>query len=870
MGDIPKEKELVGKATENARNGAANEVYKNLKELATSPTGFQEASKLLSDPSLKDILPAITLSYLKDGNNLNRWDTQDKDQTLSQSEATAAAQSGTFLDRAIMGSYLNSGTFSADANADGKPGLSVKDLEARSASINAAQVGKVYSSEKDFQALDVTKEDGSAGKDGKVTKKDLQTIRTVGEEKLKDKNLSADDRGKIERSLSAIKQIESTFDQRSADGTSITYAEATGKPSERFNAPDAIQRTMSAHSTLDKDPNSKKTRFDDLATTEKVNGKDEQRISKTRLQDEINTLETRIKQNDGDVALHAANKAIYENMLKDFDKIHPAGKGDGDGMSMADIAAHKQKSELAANIGKVFTDKELAEGVTREAVNNKLAQANADAALGLKSPLAASIETLQYLADDKHPERFDNIAKLGDAAPPPSAGKGGVAPSVPNDKTKIDSEDLKKLGTDKTMLALPKDLTGTATDSSVKPEVRQSVNAMFRDVPVTAADGSKDIPKSADGTKMVVDYGKCQLGFQFDSSGKLAAVFDNPNGSSPSVYERATGPDGKEHWYGRPNGLGNKEGQFDLKGDLDVDNKGTYKRIISGEIGADHIPKPGSAYEVVKGEASGSSHYIVESSGKAFGFGYSRDTKEPNKPSEPDKIWRQANANSNWEILSREKDASGKFTDRYTGDITINPSVSTAKERYTMINPEFSKNSVTGYQDNFSYTNAQSQRWTHTPDGGVGPSDATTSTIVQPGVKDWGNGNKVYYTGQGDNVTSFRYEQTNGTSVQNVCFDRKLDASGNQLVQNGVPVWSMYNSKDASGKPINPQDVAFKPHVDANGNITDTGRWNAPQPPQGYRTVFDWNRNSFVFVPDATPQSTAPLIWNGRQWVSSR
>ncbi len=861
MGDIPKEKELVGKATENAKNGAANEVYQNLKELATSPTGFQEASKLLSDPSLKEILPAITLAYLKDGNNLNRWDTQDKDQTLSQSEANAAAQSGTFLDRAIMGSYLNSGTFSADANADGKPGLSAKDLEARSASVNAAQVARIYASDKDFQALDVTKEDGSAGKDGKVTKKDLQTIRTVGEEKLKDKNLSADDRAKIERSLSAIKQIESTFDQRSADGRSITYAEATGKPSERFNAPDAIQRTMSAHSTLDKDPNSKKTRFDDLATTEKVNGKDEQRISKTRLQDEINTLETRIKQNDGDVALHAANKAIYENMLKDFDKIHPAGKGDGDGMSMADIAAHKQRSELSANISKVFTDKELAEGITRDNVNTKLAQANADAALGLKSPLAASIETLQYLADDKHPENFDNIAKLGQFKPEiaPPVPKGGVpAPPVPNagqpnDQTKIDSEDLKKLGADKTMLALPKDVqtpVTTTTDGSKPNEIQKSVYEAFKSTPVTEVNGTG---LNIQNGRAVANYGPMKLGFQFDANNNVTAVFNSPEreGGAPGIFEKVQEANGSYSWYGRPNGLGKTEGQYKLPGDLDVDPKtGAFTRMLSGQMGADHKHLQNTAYQTFEGKMEGTnrvvSQYTMEADNTAYGFGYLNGSATPNR------IDYKPSLAGGWEKLDRQADqvdVRGVKHTVYQGDITTTG----GRQKYEMRDPVLEPSGT------FSYYRPDGNRVSNLPDGSMWynrPPEVTAPTTTgmatgETGVRDWHNGNKVFYSGTGFNITSFRYERTEGNAVQNQYYERLLDPNTkNQVVDGrGVPLWRSFSSRDASGNPINPTTVAFRPHVDASGKVTDTGRPNEPPPRPGYVAVFDWDANNFVYRP---------------------
>jgi hypothetical protein len=466
MGDLTTEKqnELVEKAKTGASQGSAEQVYKTLKELATSNTGSEKASGLLStlenDPKLKDILPAVTLAYLNDTtttgsgkSKLKLADTINVDDGLEQQEIERLAKKGTFLDEAMTKRYVqNPDKLKADAGADGV--LSPKDLEAKADGVRAAQIAKVYPKEADFKTLDYNG-------DGKVSKDDLENIKKFGEGKLNDKNTDAKVREKIENSLPVVSYLSNNFEKLSTDKKSLSYSEATGKPSELLNAAEVMDRTMAGI-----DPATKKTRFDDLAVEEKIGAKKESRVSKDKIETEIAILETNLKQGKSDAASNTANLEVLKHMQKNFDAIAKANDDGGSGLSKEDFKAYRQKSELADKIQNIFPDKsKLGAGITKDKVDELASSARADKALGIDTP---NLDTLEYLS-----KNFEDLAKRGGAA---AATPGSGADN------KLDSSDLAALGGDKAKLALPPEIAGTpaSSDAAGKPaEVAASVKEFF-------------------------------------------------------------------------------------------------------------------------------------------------------------------------------------------------------------------------------------------------------------------------------------------------------------------------------------------------------------------------------------------------------
>ncbi len=334
--------QIVTRVNENIQKGATKAIYDDIGKLMASPEGANKVEELWNSGKLRDQWAGITHLYMTDLRATGKTNFQALDNDpaggdgqLSQAEILKAQQ-GTRLDRFVTGPLANTaedGWSKWFAKADDKKNvLSLNDFQIRAANSENSRVantlGQAFPSKEQFDRLD-------AKRDGSIKADDLKAFDRTPEQIAE---IPKEKQAEALQFLAGVAELKNNFDKIKEPGAdSITYQNVTDFIN-RLNGNTGPDPVESNYHALTDNP----AVFSALASTEKVNGNDVQRIQYDTLGTHLNNVAIKIKQSDGDANANKAYQSALGDLQSRFGQVANQVKGDGVGISLEDIKADYQ------------------------------------------------------------------------------------------------------------------------------------------------------------------------------------------------------------------------------------------------------------------------------------------------------------------------------------------------------------------------------------------------------------------------------------------------------------------------------------------------------------------------------------------------
>jgi hypothetical protein len=814
-GDKPPEplKEHLQAARDSAASRQYDDVFKELSKAGQQQNGTAEALR----QGVIDFLPRLDYEWAN--RNKAKIDTNN-DGKLSLDEINERLKTkGGFKPSPEDELFLND--IKKRIEASGGTSIGLKDLETAANQADrkqlASALGKLFPN---AEAVKLADTDG----DDKITKDEIRKL--AGSEVFKN-NATAEQKSAMAmlQDDNLNKALMGGKDYFTSADMARFISRETGQASPEGTAGEVIHNAFTANNNA---------LFRDISGAKPDAKDDDLRVSHEQIAEVRKRAESEAGKDPKD-----KGKANAAEFYKYVDEHFADISSDGKNLSLADVKAYRDKATFPDQMREIFGDafKEGGSGVTKDDITKKKQEYEQDAkrlALlaganptdgKLKEQIADNSQKLAAL--DLAEKKFDQFSKVDFVGKP-----GEVPPApVPNDDKKIENVDLNNLNHNNgdTLAYLNRtEKTGTTPgDSSTK--VSSSIE-MFKDAPVHKIDG-KEHPEwkfkhpNDKEYAAVMDYGHLKLGYhwtkQADGSERLDTIVTNPDSDKPRVYQR----DDKGQWWYRPNGMDKTEGQVAMQGQLDVNDKtGQFYHMLSGQIDEKtHQPAANSAYRTLFAE---NEHRVVDQvmrgDGSAAAF-----VRVDNK-AEPTEFWSRA-AGQNGEKLvfthpgndanvwaAKVKDPSG------------------AERPIVLANVNFANNGTLQY-DAYGHHRVVST-------DGYQLDEYQQAHIFDSSGRyvgiNWRNGNSVYFShkdGSPNQIDYFVSQRQDGSRITQTVYERTGDS------RNGVPIWNAFTNL-GNGQRQALGQVAFNPHLDPDGHLTDSGRTNTP----GAGSVFDWDRNGFV------------------------